>query len=90
MEALILETVASAEGFSSSYFSSLFKKETGTGFNEYLVKIRMEEAKKLLRDTEINIKDICVMVGYQDLKHYTATFRKYTGLKPGEYRKLYN
>ena len=30
------------------------------------------------------------MVGYQDLKHYTATFRKYTGLKPGEYRKLYN
>lgn len=89
-EALTLEEVSDVAGFSSGYFSSLFKKEVGIGFNEYLVKIRMEEAKRLLKRTDMNIKDICTRVGYQDIKHFNSTFRKYAGLKPGEYRKLYN
>lgn len=89
MEPISLEMVADIVGFSSSYFSSLFKKEAGIGLGDYLIRVRMERAKDLLKNTKINIKDICVQVGYSDLKHFTANFRKYTGLKPGEYRKLY-
>ena len=89
MEPVTLELVADKVGFSSSCFSSLFKKEAGIGFGEYLMQIRMEKAKELLKGSKTNVKDICTEVGYNDLKHFTATFRKYTGLKPGEYRKLY-
>lgn len=89
MESITLELVAEKAGFSSSYFSSLFKKETGVGFADYLIQLRMEKAKELLKNTKDSVKDICTAVGYNDLKHFTGMFRKYTGLKPGEFRKLY-
>ena len=88
-EPITLEAVAASAGFSSSYFSSLFKKETGKSFSEYLTELRVDRAKELLKNTKTNIRDICELVGYSDQKHFNATFRKYTGLKPGEYRKLY-
>lgn len=88
-EPITLEMVAERARFSSSYFSNLFKRETGTGFNEYVTKLRIERAKELLKNTGKNVKDVCTEVGYSDLKHFTAVFRKYTGLKPGEFRKLY-
>ena len=89
MEPVTLELVADYVGFNSSYFSVIFKKETGVGFGEYLTNLRMEKAKDLLKNTQENIKDICIEVGYKDLKHFTAVFKKTTGLKPGEFRKLY-
>lgn len=89
MEGISLEEVAGIVGFSSGYFSGLFKKEMGIGFSEYLIQLRMEKAKELLKGTNMNIKDICGQVGYSDLKHFTTLFKKYTGIKPGEYRKLY-
>lgn len=88
-EAITLELVAAHVGFSPSYFSSVFKREAGIGFADYLIQLRMEKAKELLKNSKINIKDVCNEVGYSDLKHFTASFRKYTGLKPGEFRKLY-
>lgn len=88
-ETITLELVAEKAGFSSSYFSGLFKKEMGVGFSEYLIQLRMERAKELLKTSKESVKDICTMVGYSDLKHFTGMFRKYTGLKPGEFRKLY-
>ncbi len=89
MEGISLEEIAGIAGFSPGYFSSLMKKEMGIGFSEYLTQLRMEKAKELLKGTNKNIKDICRQVGYSDLKHFTALFKKYTGIKPGEYRKLY-
>ena len=89
MEGINLEEVAGIVGFSAGYFSGLFKKEVGIGFAEYLIQLRMEKAKELLKGTNENIKDICTQVGYSDLKHFTASFKKYTGIKPGEFRKLY-
>ena len=88
-EGITLEEVSAIAGFSASYFSGLLKKEMGIGFSEYLVQLRMEKAKELLKGTTVNIKDICGQVGYSDLKHFNAIFKKYTGIKPGEYRKLY-
>ncbi|MDO4296696.1 MAG: response regulator [bacterium] len=88
-EGISLEEVAGIVGFSPAYFSSLLKKEMGIGFSEYLIQLRMEKAKELLKESNENVKDICRKVGYSDLKHFNALFKKYTGIKPGEYRKLY-
>jgi len=87
---LTLEEVSSFVGFSPSYFSTLFKKESGVNFQDYLCEIRMQQAKELLKQTNMNISQICEQVGYSDLKHFIKCFRKTTGLKPNEYRKLYS
>lgn len=88
-EPISLEDVCAATGFSVSYFSTLFKKETGEGFSKYLARIRVEKAKSLLQDSNLPVSEVCDRVGYNDLKHFTSTFKKITSLNPGQYRKLY-
>lgn len=87
---ITLEDVSSFVGFSASYFSTLFKKESGVNFQEYLSEVRMNQAKEMLKQTNMNIEQICEQVGYSDLKHFVKNFRKNTGIKPNEYRKLYS
>ena len=86
---ITLESVCEVAGFSPSYFSALFKKETGEGFAKYLTRVRMEKAKELLQQTNLPVSEICAQVGYSDLKHFTQNFKKETNLNPGQYRKLY-
>lgn len=88
-EPITLEEVSSAVGLSSAYFSTLFKKIEGDGFAKYLIQMRMEQAKSLLRETNTPVAEICRRVGYNDLKHFTHTFEKTVGVKPATYRKLY-
>lgn len=88
-EPITLDDVCAATGFSVSYFSTLFKKETGEGFSKYLTRVRIEQAKTLLQTTNLSISEICARVGYNDLKHFTHTFKRLTSLNPGQYRKLY-
>lgn len=88
-EPITLERVCREIGFSVSYFSAFFKKETGESFVRYLTRIRMEHAKELLARTNLPVSQICTQVGYNDLKHFNQTFRKETDLSPGQYRKLY-
>jgi len=87
---LTLEQVSGAVGFSPAYFSTLFKKETGGNFVEYLTGVRMDEAKRLLRETDLSVSSVCEQAGYSDLKYFAKNFKKYTGLKPNQYRKLYS
>lgn len=89
MENIKLEDVGNYIGFNPSYFSSVFKKETGTSFVEYLSMVRVEKAKELLKESDLKIQDISSMIGYNDSKYFTKTFIKYSGLKPNEYRKLF-
>lgn len=88
-EPVTLEEVSSQVGLSTAYFSALFKKTQGEGFAKYLIHIRMEQAKILLRESNLSVGEICRKVGYNDLKHFTHTFEKTTGVKPAVYRKLY-
>ena len=88
-EPITLESVCEAAGFSASYFSALFKRETGENFVKYLTRVRIDRAKELLQHTNLSVADICSRVGYNDLKHFTQTFKKETSLSPAQYRRLY-
>lgn len=88
-EPITQEEVSSVVGLSAAYFSVLFKKTEGEGFAKYLINVRMEQAKVLLRETNISVAEVCKKVGYNDLKHFTHTFEKAAGVKPATYRKLY-
>lgn len=89
-EPLTLEEVSQVADLSPTYLSTIFKKDTGMTFLEYLSKVRMDMAKKLLKETNDTVADICGKVGYSDVRYFTKSFTKYAGLKPKEYRKLYS
>ena len=88
-EPITLESVCEAAGFSASYFSALFKRETGENFVKYLTRVRIDRAKELLQHTNLSVAEICSRVGYNDLKHFTQTFKKETSLSPAQFRRLY-
>ena len=88
-EQITLESVSSYLNLTPAYFSSFFKKKTGTGFAKYLMNVRVEAAKGLLKDGNDSISDICTKVGYNDIKHFNRVFEQVTGVKPTVYRKLY-
>jgi two-component system response regulator YesN len=87
--AISQEDVANFSNVSPAYLSKLFKAELGIGFNDYLTKVRLQAAEALLADSSMNIKDIAVAVGYPDEKYFSRIFKKNTGIKPTEYRKIY-
>lgn len=89
-ESLTLEQASDIAGLSPAYLSTVFKKDTGMTFLEYLSKVRMDKAKQLLKETNRTVADICAAVGYSDVRYFTKSFTKYSGLKPNEYRKLYS
>ncbi len=88
-EPVTLEEVSGYVGLNPAYFSVLFKKTEGEGFAKYLIHLRMEQAKILLRETNEPVAAVCRRVGYNDVKHFTRTFEKATGVRPSTYRKLY-
>ena len=86
---LTLEYVSQEVGYSTSHISNLFKK-TGLNFSEYLQQVRLDHAKKKLRDSQLAVAVICENVGYVDLKHFNKVFKATTGMTPRQYRKLYS
>ena len=86
---LSLEEVSSQVGFNPAYFSTMFKKEAGMNFLEYLISIRIQQAKRMLLESDDSIAEITEVVGYNDLKYFSKLFKKTTGLTPSEFRKLY-
>ena len=88
-EKITLEDMAEMAGFTATYFSELFRETTGTTFSAYLNNIRMEEAKRLLRDTDEPVYMVAEKTGYKDPKFFSRQFRKSVGVKPADYRKIY-
>ncbi len=86
MDEIGLNDVAEKVGLSAAYFSRLFKQETGENFIDYLIKIRMEKAKKLFEETSAQTKEIGEKVGYKKGKYFGKIFKNYTGYTPTEYR----
>lgn len=71
---------------STGYFSGIFKKETKTTFVNYLMGVRMEAARHLLRTTDLKSFEIAERVGFADPNYFSFCFRKKFGISPKEYR----
>jgi len=84
-----LTEVANYLDLNPSYLSSIFKKETGMGFTEYLHQIRIEKAKQLLSQPYLKIYEISQKVGFTDDKYFYKIFKELTGLTPSKYRDIY-
>ncbi len=70
-----------------SMLSYLFKQYTGTNFVNYLKGVRMKEAMRLLKETDMKVIDISQQVAYENEKHFMKTFKAEFGVSPSEYRK---
>ncbi len=90
MEKISLEEVAKHVGLNASYFSNLFKKECDKTFVNYLMEVRLNQAKELLRTTNDTIISIAESVGYTDSRYFSQCFEKVIGMKPSLFRKLYS
>ena len=88
-ENISLEDVAAAVGITPAYLSHMFKNTTGQNYMDYLTELRLEKAKELLRGSVRSIKEISAAVGYADSHYFSKLFKKETGIKPTEYRKIY-
>lgn len=88
-EAISTGQIASLLHISRPYFSSLFKKSTGTSFSEYLILHRLRRATDLLLHTRIPISQVAAKVGIPDNAHFSKTFKKRIGVSPYQYRKQY-
>jgi Response regulator containing CheY-like receiver domain and AraC-type DNA-binding domain len=90
MEQITLKVISDRIFLSSTYLSTVFRKETGVNFSEYLINKRMDVASELLRKTNYSLTEIAEKVGYVDVKYFSKLFNKVTGIKPSDFRKLYN
>ena len=85
-EEISLNSVADSVGMSPSYFSSVFSKESGKTFVEFLTETRMEKAKELLMCSTLKTSEIGYEVGYKDPHYFSYIFKKTQGCSPKEYR----
>ncbi|MFD2117983.1 response regulator [Paenibacillus yanchengensis] len=91
MNDIRLTTVAEQFYMNPTYFSEFFKKETGRNYLEFLTHTRIEAAKKILiKHIELKTYLVAERVGYQDSRYFSQVFRKYTGLTPTDFRKIYS
>ena len=82
-----LEKIAAEVGLTQTYFSSLFKKETGMSFVEYLTDTRMKEAMRLLKETSEKIYVVAQKVGYLESGYFSHVFKKKYGMSPIQCRR---
>ncbi|MBD2844249.1 AraC family transcriptional regulator [Paenibacillus sp. IB182496] len=83
---MTLEEVAALLHINASYFSRLFKKETGYNFIHYVTLTKMERGKELLEQTPLSVDEVAERLGYDNKSYFTKLFKKHTGRTPGEYR----
>lgn len=84
-EDINLDDIADYISFSKYYLSKLFKEVEGINYKDYLIKVRMEEAKKRLKNGD-KIKVVASEVGYSDRNYFSRAFKKYTGISPGKFK----
>ena len=77
-----LEEVSQVVHMNTAYFSTLFKKQTGKKYIDYVTDLRMEKARKLILNTDLKIVNIAEMVGYSSTKHFARIYKEKYGVTP--------
>lgn len=85
---LTIHDVAKKNHVSPNYLSYLFKKDTGFNLWEYVIKLRMEESRNLLLQTDLRRYEVAEKVGYESPEHFSKIFKKYYGISPSEFKQL--
>ncbi|GLX68455.1 response regulator transcription factor [Paenibacillus glycanilyticus] len=85
-----LAEVSNLASMNYTYFSTWFKEETGFTFSAYIMRLKMEQAKKLLENPTIRVSEVAQKIGYDNIYHFSRAFKNYTGLSPKDYRKCTN
>ncbi|GLC77916.1 response regulator transcription factor [Lacrimispora brassicae] len=86
MNDISMSETARAVGYSEPYFCRMFKLQFGQSFTSYLAEYRVGEAKKLLTQPNVIVKEVGVRVGYMDSNYFTKVFKRLEGVNPSEYR----
>ena len=81
-----ISMLATLLNLSPAYIGRVFIERTGTRLVDYLSDIRLEHACRMLRETNVPVKDICVSSGYLDANYFARLFRRKVGMSPVEYR----
>lgn len=89
-EPLSVDTIAEQNNLSRRTFTRRFKKATGDSPIEYLQRIRVEKAKRMLEGTQATFAEITWKVGYSDVSSFQKLFKQYAGLSPREYRNKFS
>lgn len=82
-----LETIAKELAFSKTYVKYVFKKHTGTTIIQYYIKLKIDEAKKLLSQNEHTVTEIADMLGFNSIHYFSKQFKNQTDMSPTEYVK---
>lgn len=82
-----MQDLARTMNYSEAYFCKLFKQCFGQNFTSYLTEFRVGEAKKLLEQPTVNVKEVGRAVGYGDANYFAKVFKRITGQSPTEYRQ---
>lgn len=88
-EDITLAKVAGEVFCSPQYLSYLFKRITGENFSEYIIRVRIKNAQRLLVTTQYTVSEIANMVGIGNSSYFSKVFTKITGIGPARYRKNY-
>jgi AraC-like DNA-binding protein/ligand-binding sensor protein len=86
-ETITLKDLSKLYFIDEQYLCKLFKKETGVGFVDYINKIRIDNAKRLLLNSDATINSIAFQVGYSSLSSFNKIFKRFSGSTPKAYRK---
>lgn len=86
-EELRLEDLAAHAGLSASYLIRLFQKRIGMTPYEYVIRVRMDHARFLLKTTQFSVQEIAQMVGYRSQQGFINAFVQHIGISPGKYRR---
>ena len=89
-QVITLDNIAEQFGFSSYYFSRLFKSATGYNFTEYLTLQRVKRAQLFLADSDMNITEIAFSSGFKSISSFNRAFRQFRGCAPRDYRKYHS
>ena len=84
---LTIHEVAKKNHVSPNYLSYLFKKNTGHNLWEYVIKLRMEDSREMILNTDLRRYEIAERVGYESPEHFSKIFKKYYGISPSELKK---
>ena len=87
MKDISMQDAARMMNYSDAYFCKLFKQCFDQNFTTYLTNFRINEAKRLLKDRNISVKDAGMKVGYYDSNYFAKVFKRVTGMIPSEYRE---